>query len=87
MMRFWLGLMFSITDEAVCSATDGFSGELSMETVGEDDEQCREKRGIFAREFEDLECGNRNSSVDYLLYSLSGERKTFWTFPYPDKGA
>ena len=37
-VSFWLGLMFSITDEADCSATNGVSEELAVETGGENDE-------------------------------------------------
>lgn len=45
-MRFWFGLMFIMTDEVVCSATEGVSKEAAMETFGKDDEQCREKEGF-----------------------------------------
>ena len=73
-VRFLFGLMFSMTVEAVCSATKGVSDEAATEAVGDDDEQCKERRGFFAlRDFEFFESGERNQSSITLLYVRSGE--------------
>lgn len=74
-MRFWLGLMFNMTDEVVCSARNRVSVELAMKIDGDEDEQYREIRGIFTGEFEYFDSHERKENIDFLFIRYKRREK------------